>query len=140
MDDLAGLLRRAFGESYTIDVQHDDEPAPKVEVARMEQVLLNLLVNARDAQPGGGRMLVRTTGSDDTRVVLEVEDDGPGVPSDIESRIFETYFTTKPKGQGSGLGLSTVRLLVDEVGGEVTLGSSSQGARFRVEMPLEATG
>ena len=137
VDDLAGLLRRAFGDEYTIDVEHGDGPAPSVDAARLEQVLLNLLVNARDAQPSGGRMLVRTVGSDATRAVLEVEDHGPGVPPKIESRIFETYFTTKPEGQGSGLGLSTVRLLVQEAGGQITLSQGTQGARFRVELPLQ---
>ena len=141
VDDLVGLLQRAFGEEYTIDVEHGADPAPTVDAGRLEQIILNLLVNARDAQPGGGRMLVRTAGSDPERVVLEIEDEGPGVPSDIQDRIFETFFTTKSEGKGSGLGLSTVRLLVNEAGGRVALRSGSKGACFRVELPAAtATG
>ena len=135
VDELVGLLQRAFGKAYTIDVAHGVSPAPSVDAGRLEQILLNLLVNARDAQPGGGRMLVRTVGSGPERVVLEVEDEGPGVPPEIQDNIFETFFTTKSEGKGSGLGLSTVRLLVEEAGGKIALRSSSKGARFRVELP-----
>ena len=135
VDELVGLLQRAFGKVYTIDVEHGVSPAPSVDAGRLEQILLNLLVNARDAQPGGGRMLVRTVGSGPRRVVLEVEDEGPGVPPEIQDSIFETFFTTKSEGKGSGLGLSTVRLLVEEAGGKIALRSSSKGACFRVELP-----
>lgn len=135
VDELVGLLQRAFGRAYTIDVEHGVSPAPSVDAGRLEQILLNLLVNARDAQPGGGRMFVRTVGSGPRRVVLEVEDEGPGVPPEIQDSIFETFFTTKSEGKGSGLGLSTVRLLVEEAGGKIALRSSSKGACFRVELP-----
>ena len=135
VDELVGLLQRAFGEKYTIDVEHGADPLPTVDAGRLEQIILNLLVNARDAQPGGGRMLVRTVDSGPERVVLEVEDEGPGVPSEIQDRIFDTFFTTKSEGKGSGLGLSTVRLLVNEAGGRIALRSGSQGACFRIELP-----
>ncbi len=135
VDELVGLLQRAFGEQYTIEVEHGANPAPTVDAGRLEQIILNLLVNARDAQPDGGRMLVRTVDGGPGRVVLEVEDEGPGVPSEIQDRIFETFFTTKSEGKGSGLGLSTVRLLVDEAGGKIDLCSSPKGACFRIELP-----
>ena len=136
VDELVGLLRRAFGTTYAIDVEHGANPAPTVDAGRLEQILLNLLVNARDAQPGGGRMLVRTGGDNQGRVVLEVEDEGPGIPPEIQDSIFEAFFTTKSEEQGSGLGLSTVRLLVSEAGGEISLRSSSKGARFRIALPV----
>ncbi len=135
VDELVGLLQRSFGNSYTIDVEHCPDPAPVVDAGRLEQILLNLLVNARDAQPDGGHIRVRTVDSAPGRVVLEVEDAGPGVPSDIQDSIFETFFTTKSDGTGSGLGLSTVRLLVDEAGGKIALRSSPDGACFRIELP-----
>ncbi len=140
VDELVGLLQRAFGNTYTIDVEHCADPAPVVDAARLEQILLNLLVNARDAQPDGGRILVRTVDSGPGCVVLEVEDAGPGVPSDIQDSIFETFFTTKSEGMGSGLGLSTVRLLVNEAGGKIALRSSSKGACFRIELPACRSG
>ena len=83
---------------------------------------------------------MRTVGSGRERVVLEVEDEGPGVPLEIQDDIFDTFFTTKSEEKGSGLGLSTVRLLVDEVDGTITLSSSSDGACFRVELPVPGTG
>ncbi len=136
VDELVGLLQRAFGRNYRIDVTHSAEPVPIVDAGRVEQILLNLLVNARDAQPGGGRILVRTATNSAGKVVLEVEDEGPGVPPDVAPRIFDTFFTTKPEGKGSGLGLSTVRMLVRESGGTVTLQAGSGGACFRVELPV----
>ena len=135
VDELVGLLRRAFGKTYTIEVEHGSGPAPKVDAGLLEQILLNLLVNARDAQPDGGRIVVRTVDSDQRRVVLEVEDNGPGVPPEIRDSIFETFFTTKSEDKGSGLGLSTVRLVVSEAGGDIALRSSSKGACFRIELP-----
>jgi len=135
VDELVGLLQRAFGKRYTIYVEHGAEPAPTVDAGRLDQILLNLLVNARDAQPDGGRILVRTIGTDPGRVVLEVEDEGPGVPPEIRDKIFDTFFTTKSEGQGSGLGLSTVRQLVNEAGGRIALCPSSKGACFRIELP-----
>ena len=137
VDELVELLERAFGTTYEIVVEHAVDPAPHVDVGRLEQILLNLLVNARDAQPDGGRVLVRTSLNGANSVVLEVEDEGDGVPREIENQIFETYFTTKPEGEGSGLGLSTVKLLVNEVGGEITLTQGAKGACFRVSIPSE---
>ena len=139
VDELVGLLQRAFGTTYTIDVEHGVNPVPTVEAGRLEQILLNLLVNARDAQPGGGRMLVRTAIDGTGRVVLEVEDEGPGVPQEIQDSIFQTFFTTKSEDKGSGLGLSTVSLLLEEVGGSITLQPSSKGACFRIELPATIT-
>lgn len=136
VDELAGMLRRAFGKLYAIDVQHGAGNSPIVDAVRVEQVLLNLLVNARDAQPEGGRMIVRTSDSNVARVVLEVEDHGPGVPPEIQGRIFDTFFTTKSDGKGSGLGLSTVKLLVEDAGGSIDLRPSDKGACFRVELPV----
>lgn len=135
VDELVGLLQRAFGNTYTIDVEHGADRAPAIDAGRLEQILLNLLVNARDAQPDGGRIVVRTIGNGPGHVVLEVEDEGPGVPPDIQDSIFEPFFTTKSEEKGSGLGLSTVRLLVNEAGGKIALRSNSEGTCFRIELP-----
>lgn len=136
VDELVGLLQRAFGKTYTIEVEHDFDSAPNVDAGRLEQILLNLLVNARDAQPDGGRIMVRTVGSTPELVVLEVEDEGNGVPAEIRDRIFDPFFTTKSEEMGSGLGLSTVHMLVNETGGKVDLRSDTHGTCFRIELPV----
>ncbi|SCZ52518.1 PAS domain-containing sensor histidine kinase [Thiohalomonas denitrificans] len=122
-----------------VEVETDlEEGLPPVRANRsqLEQVLLNLLLNARDALDGEPekRILVRAW-SEDAAVVIEVNDTGPGVPETIRERIFEPFFTTKPLGEGTGLGLSVSRTLVTETGGELSLVSApGEGARFRIRL------
>lgn len=139
---LVSMLRRTFGPSYEVDLVVNDGACP-VAVGPTEQILMNLLVNARDALEDGGRIVVEL----DSEVVdgrmhaiLRVQDDGPGIPPGRRDRIFEPFYTTKPAGQATGLGLSTVRSLVDGLGGEIELHSSSEGATFvvRTPCPMEA--
>ncbi|HTW25247.1 MAG TPA: ATP-binding protein [Candidatus Baltobacteraceae bacterium] len=114
---------------------------------QLQQVVLNLLINAEQALlegRGQGRVLIRTshviegTGSRSSdRIVLEVSDDGPGVPPDIASRIFDPFFTTKQPGFGTGLGLSIVYGIVHQHNGEVAFENQpGGGARFTVELPV----
>ena len=110
----------------------------------MEQVFLNLLLNALDAMPDGGRLVVSILG-DGVRltdgksgVAVIVEDTGPGVPEEIRERIFEPFFTTKEEGHGTGLGLSICLGLVQSHGGEIMVDSvPGRGTRFTVKLPLE---
>jgi len=102
----------------------------------LQQVLMNLLTNARDAMPEGGMMFLRTRREGDL-ACLEVRDTGPGIPPDLLDRIFEPFFTTKEVGRGTGLGLYVVRHIVEEHGGRVEVDSApGQGATFRVLLPL----
>jgi PAS domain S-box-containing protein len=116
----------------------------------LEQVLMNLVVNARDAMPDGGDLVIRTGASlvgegpapsryplsPGPYVRIEVSDTGTGVPVGLEEQIFEAFFTTKPPGLGTGLGLSTVRSIVRRAGGDVTLSSGEGvGATFVVLIP-----
>jgi signal transduction histidine kinase/CheY-like chemotaxis protein len=117
-------------------------PVPPVTAneGRLGQVLLNLLVNAAQALPedGAGRHEVRVTTRTDAagRAVVEVSDDGPGIPPELIGRIFEPFFTTKPQGVGTGLGLWISRNIVAAAGGELTVASSpGAGATFRVVFP-----
>ncbi len=115
-------------------------PAVIGDAAQLQQVLMNLVGNARQAieQKGqGGRILVRTRQIAERRVQLEIEDDGPGVPQSILARIFDPFFTTKAEGVGTGLGLSIVLSIVREHGGRVNvLNAPEGGAIFSIELPM----
>jgi signal transduction histidine kinase len=107
-------------------------------------VLLNLIENARDAGAASGAIQVRV----ETRVsrpgravTLVVEDAGPGIPSEVQGRIFTPYFTTKHASGGTGLGLAIVHRIVTDHGGRITVGTSSLGgARFLIELPVAGAG
>ena len=100
-----------------------------------DQLLLNLVVNARDASPEGGAIAVRLR-SEGTEAVLEVEDEGHGIPEAIRERIFEPLFTTRGAQRGTGLGLATVQAVVGNAGGSIALWSEEgRGTRFTVRLP-----
>jgi PAS domain S-box-containing protein len=118
----------------------------RIDPARLEQVIMNLVVNARDAMPTGGSVLVETynlaadSEGDPSRrephVALIVADTGQGIDEGTKSRIFEPFFTTKVPGEGTGLGLATVLGIVEQSGGEISVeGEPEKGARFRVTFP-----
>ena len=106
---------------------------------QLEQALINLMINAQQAmQPDGGQVTVRTTYEGD-KVLVSVEDTGPGVPEEIRQRIFEPFFTTKKVGQGTGLGLSVTYGLIKDHGGDITVGSGSTGgALFTIVLPAQS--
>ena len=122
--------------------------------AQVEQVLLNLIVNARDAMPTGGTIVVATRnarlGADAPEIVqagiapgafvlIAVTDDGIGMDHATQARIFEPFFTTKETGRGTGLGLSTVYGIIRQTGGAITVESErGKGASFRVYLPVAA--
>jgi len=140
--DLERMLHRLIGEDVELTTELDPGLAPiKVDPGQLEQVILNLAVNARDAMPEGGRLTLATRleeprGTDPPSVVLEVSDTGCGMDAATKARIFEPFFTTKPVGQGTGLGLSTVYGIVDQSGGRLEVVSEpGQGACFRIFLP-----
>jgi len=109
---------------------------------QLVQVLIALAMNALDATPEGGRVVIRTssTRSDDGRslALLEVEDEGPGIPRALQAKVFEPFFTTKPPGQGTGLGLAICYGIVNDHGGQLELVSpEGTGAMFRVSLPAD---
>lgn len=122
-----------------------DLPPVLADPGQIQQVLLNLGLNARDALPHGGRIGFTTRlagggGADDggqpPRVALEVTDDGEGMTAEVRERIFEPFFTTKAVGQGTGLGLAVVQSMVRGMGGGISVASQpGSGSRFRVELP-----
>jgi two-component system, cell cycle sensor histidine kinase and response regulator CckA len=149
--DIEKMLRRLIGEN--IDLVHVSAPdLAKVmaDPSQIEQVLMNLVVNARDAMPHGGKLRIETTNTEVdeslTRrhkylapgkyVVLSVTDSGCGMDEKVMSQIFEPFFTTKALGKGTGLGLSTVYGIVKQSGGYITVDSApNRGTRFSIYLP-----
>ncbi len=155
ISDVSELLRRLIGERITLEVQHARELWPvKVDVNQFEQVIVNLVVNARDAMPNGGTLTLRTANVPATAcagygqglaegdyVLVEVEDTGTGIPADIIDKIFEPFFSTKEVGKGTGLGLSTVYGIVEQTGGTILAANvEGRGAAFRVFLPRHVPG
>ena len=104
---------------------------------RVEQMLLNLAVNARDAMPDGGVTSFRTADLPDGRILLEVADRGRGIPRELRDKVFEPFFTTKPG--GTGIGLWVVRDVLDELKGEVSIGDvEPHGTRVEIRLPAAA--
>lgn len=145
------IAEEAFPQNLNIDVQVDDELwSVKGDATQLQQVLMNLCVNARDAMPDGGRLSITATNSDvgdeivrttiDARrgphVCLTVTDTGSGIPMEVRDKIFEPFFTTKQSGKGTGLGLSTVYSIVKGHEGFMSVTSElNQGTTFRIYLP-----
>jgi signal transduction histidine kinase len=125
-----------------IDVQRDYDrtlPAVPAYAAELNQVWTNLIDNAADAMGGRGTLWLRTSRDGDYAVV-EVSDDGPGIPPEFRDRVFDPFVTTKPAGQGSGLGLENARRIVERRhGGKLTFTTSPSGTTFTVRLPLGPT-
>jgi PAS domain S-box-containing protein len=125
-----------------IEVEQDLDPTlPRIEAfgSELNQVWTNLIDNAAYAMNGKGKLALRSF-IKDRHVVVEIEDDGPGIPPDIQSRIYDAFFTTKPPGHGTGLGLNTTyNAVVRKHGGKLSLESVPGCTCFRVELPLERT-
>jgi CheY-like chemotaxis protein len=149
------MLRRIVGEDIALTT-HTRTPhgSVRADPGQIEQVILNLVVNARDAMPGGGRIDIAVRDFDIAEhepgprppadyqpppgayVALSVADTGPGIPEHLRRRVFEPFFTTRGQGGGSGLGLSTVYGIVKQSGGHIILDSGvGRGSTFTVYLP-----
>jgi signal transduction histidine kinase/ActR/RegA family two-component response regulator len=143
------MLRRVIGSGVEIEVRAGRGLGPvRADRTQMEQLVLNLALNARDAMPGGGRLTIETRdvvvdGGDafapaapGRHVLLAVSDEGVGIDAETRRHIFEPFFTTKPEGAGSGIGLATVHGIVEQAGGSIRVDSEpGEGTTFRVYLP-----
>jgi two-component system cell cycle sensor histidine kinase/response regulator CckA len=149
--DMERLLPRLIGEDVAIATALEPKLGTvEADPRQVEQVIMNLVVNARDAMPQGGRLTIETENEivedDDPRaspdlppgpyIVLSVSDTGSGIDPEIQSKIFDPFFTTKEPGRGTGLGLATVYGIVKQAGGHIELTSAPhQGSTFRIYLP-----
>ncbi|MEJ2130686.1 MAG: response regulator, partial [Gammaproteobacteria bacterium] len=151
VSNLSLILRRIIGDDIDLDMDVASQThAVMGDQSQLEQVVLNLVVNGRDAMPGGGRLKIATRdveidqqrmaafGVDEpgTYVMLQVQDEGVGIPAEIQDDIFEPFFTTKAAGQGTGLGLSTTYGIVRQFHGGIHVSSTpNRGSTFEVVFP-----
>jgi two-component system cell cycle sensor histidine kinase/response regulator CckA len=139
--EMEKMLRRVLGEDVALATVLDpDLGFVRADHGQVEQVLMNLVVNARDAMPRGGKIILRTRNiaqpDGDPLVALEVIDEGVGIASDALPHIFEPFYTTKEQGKGTGLGLSTVYGIVKQSGGDVEVDTTlGRGTTFRILLP-----
>lgn len=152
VSEVEKMVRRLLSENITMQIMLTDESCRiHADQGQIEQVLINLAVNAKDAMPDGGRLTIRTlveqvkepkkvhTGivAPGSYAVLRVIDSGTGIPSEVVNRIFDPFFTTKAVGRGTGLGLSTVYGIVTQSGGAIEVNNNmDSGATFSVYLPL----
>ena len=145
---MARLLAPSLGRTFRLKVEHaEDTGKVRMNTAQLDQILLNLVLNARDAMPQGGSIVISTSNVERVSdrpfgeitehfVRLNVTDSGEGIPADVQEHLFEPFFTTKPEGKGTGLGLAIVYGIIKEVGGEIAVRSvPGEGACFDVLIP-----
>lgn len=161
VSEVSNLLKRLLGETVTLEVRHGRNLGPvRADPGQLEQVVVNLAVNARDAMTakhphGGGKLTIQTRSATISEIrrrgpdimpvgeytALEISDTGSGIPPDVLPKIFEPFFTTKEVGKGTGLGLSTVYGIVKQSGGYIFADSKpGQGATFTIYLPVHASG
>jgi len=136
VSEVARFLENDFRQ-HQVELQLDLEPllpAVELDATQFKQALMNLLVNARQVLKGGGRVLVRTRAGAGGDILVDVEDDGPGIPAGLRERIFEVFFSSR--GGGTGLGLPIARQIIERHGGKIEVDSvEGRGSTFRMHLP-----
>jgi two-component system, cell cycle sensor histidine kinase and response regulator CckA len=145
------MISRLIGEDIELNTELAKDAGPvQIDPGQLEQVLVNLVVNARDAMPAGGRLLIGTARAEldnefclrhpgsrpGPHAMLSVSDTGTGMTEEVQKRVFEPFFTTKPQGRGTGLGLATIFGIVKQAGGTIDFSSErDKGTTFRIYLP-----
>ena len=147
--DLGDMLQRLIGEDITMEIAGEQAGLVEVDRTQIQQAILNLALNARDAMPAGGRLSIRTSGRSVAEgkavpagkyCLLSIEDTGCGMDAVTRARIFEPFFSTKPQGKGTGLGLASVHAIVSQGGGHIDVSSrQGHGSRFDLYFPEAAS-
>ena len=156
LPDLERMLTRLIRENISLQVKLGNQVGSvNADPSQLEQVLINLVVNAADAMPDGGRLIIETANAELSAamvgatpgagpgqyIALTVTDTGTGMPDEVKAHIFEPFFTTKEQGKGTGLGLATVYGIVKQNGGHIEVSSQlGEGTSFRVYLPRVAAG
>jgi len=153
LEETAGMLGRLLPARIEIveSIPSDQDLWIKVDAGQLQQILMNMALNAKDAMPEGGQLRIslrdeahsaadsatnKVAADGDHQAVLTVEDTGCGMSPPVLSRIFEPFFTTKPRGEGTGLGMSLVHSIVEDLGGEIAIQSKpQQGTRISITLP-----
>jgi signal transduction histidine kinase len=151
IEEIQRLLERLLGDEVKLTMSMEAlAGSVRADRGQLEQVLMNLVANARDAMPTGGKLEVATGDCEVTPefvrlhpgtkpgayVVIAISDTGTGMSAEVKARIFEPFFTTKPRGKGTGLGLSTVYGIVQQVGGFLLVDSEpGLGTTFKIYLP-----
>jgi PAS domain S-box-containing protein len=143
LEGMRRLLSTLVGPSVVLQIEAPAGlPQALFDVAQLEQVVMNLAVNARDAMPAGGRLRIAVearTVHGAPELLLTVSDEGTGMRPEVQAHIFEPFYTTKPSGRGTGLGLATVHGIVYQAGGRIEFESAEgRGTTFRIALPLAA--
>ncbi len=146
IDGLHQMIVRLIGEDIEVQLALDAQVPPVVaDAGQVEQVVMNLVINARDAMPDGGRLMIETAEARSEEptpgdyVVLTIRDTGVGMSPEVQSQIFDAFFTTKSAGRGTGLGLATCRDIVARAGGRMEVESvMGRGTAMRVYLPRSA--
>jgi signal transduction histidine kinase len=138
LDDTIQLIEPQLRRNQ-IDIKRDyDSDVPFVigNAGKLQQVFTNLLLNARDAIPDGGRIILRTTATEDNSLLIEVSDNGMGIAPENVAKIYDPFYTTKGVGRGTGLGLAVSYGIVQEHSGHISVESApGRGTTFRIALP-----
>jgi signal transduction histidine kinase len=138
LDNTLIILHNKLKRGVTVVREYaSDLPVIEAYASELNQVWTNIIDNAIDAMDGEGKLFVRAR-REDPWLVVEIEDDGPGIPEEIQSQIFDPFFTTKGPGEGTGLGLNISRnLVVQKHGGQISVSSKPGSTCFSVRLPLD---